>query len=882
MTTELLKKKQIKQLTDEWYKIRNNIITASDVGTILGNNKYSSKRDVLIKKIKKKNFKGNYITNWGHKYEHIAIDLFSKMNNIKIYGAGLLIHDKYNWLGASPDGILENDKLIEIKCPIKRNIDYSIPIYYLNQIQIQLEVCNFESCYLFQCKFEEININEYNFLKKTNNNIIGINKSLKYQSKISYWKLSNYRIDLIKKNKSWFNKIKNKLLDFKNELEYFKKYPNLLNNKRKLKSIIKNNKKLKYSYINLSKFINIYHLFNFLNNDPFIDWIKLYDKNFLNNNNINNQKLNEEFNINKSNNKGLNINKSNNKGLNINKSNNIIFNNEKIEDYEYDKINIEYIKDYKFNDDMIYRNNIFREKVYNNIKKRFNREYYYFNSRNLFNSYEKYIKTKKLMRNGVPIIIQPLLINFKNKYTATPDLIIRSDFIQKVYPNTRFNQNTRINSNLKNNIDIQNKDCIYLDKWYYININLINIKLNLGEDNYIKYKSNIAFIKGKSIFEKEILGVMQNYEPENSYIHSHIVSYQDKLYNGFDKLGCINHDRDYNIINKIMDGIKWIKNLRKNGKKYKIGEKSELYPNMCNRYDKEYREYKLKIAKEIKEITLLPNISYKKRMEYHKNGIYRYDKIQNHKNEIINKIIKNKYTDIKLFCKNMKKEIGENNLYVDFETTNLYDYEYKNVENYNLNRYNTRYNKKIKEKYLENFNYNSLLYLIGICYKKNGKIYYKKIICKELNYENEKIIIKNFIKFIKKFKIKYNNSKIIHWGKAEQIIMNKLSIRHNIKININWFDLCSYFKDNKFIIKNCFSYSLKDIVNSLFSRNIIKYKWKNEKIGALDAIIIPLIAQKLINNNKIKNLIEFEKLNEIISYNKIDCKMLYYLINIYN
>ena len=60
------------------------------------------------------------------------------------------------------------------------------------------------------------------------------------------------------------------------------------------------------------------------------------------------------------------------------------------------------------------------------------------------------------------------------------------------------------------------------------------------------------------------------------------------------------------------------------------------------------------------------------------------------------------------------------------------------------------------------------------------------------------------------------------------------------------------------------------------------YKWKNEKIGALDAIIIPLIAQKLINNNKIKNLIEFEKLNEIISYNKIDCKMLYYLINIYN
>ena len=41
---------QIDQRTDEWYAIRKTIITATDAGTILGYNRFSSKNDLLKKK----------------------------------------------------------------------------------------------------------------------------------------------------------------------------------------------------------------------------------------------------------------------------------------------------------------------------------------------------------------------------------------------------------------------------------------------------------------------------------------------------------------------------------------------------------------------------------------------------------------------------------------------------------------------------------------------------------------------------------------------------------------------------------------------------------------------------------------------------------------
>ena len=176
------------QRSETWYEKRRKMVTASDVAAILGYNPYESKYKVLKKKLENKT-NSTIFTNHGIKYEPLAIKEYEKRTKKKVTDVGLIIHNNYRWLGASPDGYIEeDDKLLEIKCVCTRSVK-NIPFYYYIQVQIQLEVCDKEMCDFFQCKFE--------------NNIL-VNSSL----------------NTIFRNKVWFNKIIDKLKIFHNDLMY--------------------------------------------------------------------------------------------------------------------------------------------------------------------------------------------------------------------------------------------------------------------------------------------------------------------------------------------------------------------------------------------------------------------------------------------------------------------------------------------------------------------------------------------------------------------------------------------------------------------------------------------------------------------------------------
>lgn len=64
-----------------------------------------------------------YPYRYGIANESIARKDFEDKFNISIKSAGLFIHKTLNYLAASPDGLIGNDGIIEIKCP------YSIKDY---------------------------------------------------------------------------------------------------------------------------------------------------------------------------------------------------------------------------------------------------------------------------------------------------------------------------------------------------------------------------------------------------------------------------------------------------------------------------------------------------------------------------------------------------------------------------------------------------------------------------------------------------------------------------------------------------------------------------------------------------------------------------------
>ena len=381
----ILKLPQIEQLTDQWFKIRHNLITASQCATVLDENKYQTKKDLLDKKCDKLNInKPNIYTSWGSKYEEVAFKIYSNMYNIKLYNLGLIIHKKYKWLGASPDGIRSDCRLLEIKCPKFRNIT-TVPRIYWIQTQIQMEVLDLDECDLFQCKFVEVTEDEYNILKDSDI-ISGKNNDN------TFWKLLNYKCDTIKRDKEWFKLSKPILKEFYETFIYLRKN---VSKKRKRKYLYRKSKKIRYIDIEWNKWIYMNELDNHILNDPILYWLDLYG--------IKN-------------------------GYTPNYSNN-----------EFD-----------FNNFLTEKREEFKNKIYNDLNKKFN-IVKICNSRN-YKSLRHFNETINEMKKGTPLIYNGLLLDFKNKIYGNVDLLVRSDYINKIY---------------EKNIKSINNGCIFSDKWHY-------------------------------------------------------------------------------------------------------------------------------------------------------------------------------------------------------------------------------------------------------------------------------------------------------------------------------------------------------------------------------------------------------------------------------
>jgi putative phage-type endonuclease len=152
----LLEAEYAPQRSAEWLRLRGNMLTASDAATALGTNPYEKPNDLILKKCGHKKFDGNQATFHGNKYEDEARDIYCARYGEVSHEIGLRAHPLYSWLGGSPDGITESGKLLEIKCPLKREIKEEVPVYYMPQLQLLMDILNLDQCDFIQYKPSEI------------------------------------------------------------------------------------------------------------------------------------------------------------------------------------------------------------------------------------------------------------------------------------------------------------------------------------------------------------------------------------------------------------------------------------------------------------------------------------------------------------------------------------------------------------------------------------------------------------------------------------------------------------------------------------------------------------------------------------------------------
>jgi putative phage-type endonuclease len=164
---------QVVQRTQEWFTSRKMRVTASEICSVLGVNPYKSRNVYWKEKLSvvrnepEKERKTSWISEWGVRYEPVVQKIvrqnFRQKYNIPwddpnevLFEYGMVKHPTLSFLGASPDGILADGTMIEIKCPPTRVIekDEVVPYYY-SQMQLQMECCELDVVDFIECKFYE-------------------------------------------------------------------------------------------------------------------------------------------------------------------------------------------------------------------------------------------------------------------------------------------------------------------------------------------------------------------------------------------------------------------------------------------------------------------------------------------------------------------------------------------------------------------------------------------------------------------------------------------------------------------------------------------------------------------------------------------------------
>lgn len=170
------------QRTPEWYNFRYNLITASNAYKAFGTQCqinsliYEKCKPLTMDNITHVNTSSPM--HWGQMYEPVSVAFYEHTYKTKIELFGCIKHPVHSFLGASPDGInvdMTNPhkygKMLEIKNVTSRKITGVPLIEYWTQVQLQMEVCNLDTCDLFETQFVE-----YDSIKDFNNDYIDENK----------------------------------------------------------------------------------------------------------------------------------------------------------------------------------------------------------------------------------------------------------------------------------------------------------------------------------------------------------------------------------------------------------------------------------------------------------------------------------------------------------------------------------------------------------------------------------------------------------------------------------------------------------------------------------------------------------------------------------
>ena len=142
----------MQQGTDSWHQIRCGKVTASRVADIIAKTKtgYSASRENYLAQLVCERMTGKPTESFtnaamlhGTETEPFARAAYESVKDVLVQEVGFVVHPLIEDAGASPDGLVGDFGLVEIKCPntathIQTLLDQKVPEKYNTQMQWQM------------------------------------------------------------------------------------------------------------------------------------------------------------------------------------------------------------------------------------------------------------------------------------------------------------------------------------------------------------------------------------------------------------------------------------------------------------------------------------------------------------------------------------------------------------------------------------------------------------------------------------------------------------------------------------------------------------------------------------------------------------------------
>ena len=439
---------------------------------------------------------------------------------------------------------------------------------------------------------------------------------------------------------------------------------------------------------------------------------------------------------------------------------------------------------------------------------------------------ESCLKTIELMKRGVPIIHSAPVKNSTNNTQGIIDLLVRSDFINKLIETPPLTTE-----------EINHGSPKLGHNFHYVVIDIKFSTLPLRADGvHLLNSGHYSAYKAQTYIYNEAVGEIQGYTPSMAFIMGRRWRFTKKdvtnhNYTCLNRLGRISYDTvDSHIHDKVIKAIEWVRDVKTNGSGWSINPPSrqELYPNMCVDSGMWNSEKEL-IASSIGEITSIWHLGVKHRNKGLLNDIksWKDKRCTTKKLEfggtrapVVDSIMSiNRQNKDKIWPNIIKGDTSDwrdssNELFVDFET--LSDI---------FSDFNDLPNQKSTD----------MIFMIGVGWEENGKWNYNRYVCNEATHDEEYRIMDEFSDFVGQRnnpKIRYWYAESNFWNKSEcrqfdrahndEDVDRKDHISDDWKLSHCWTDLYNLFQQEPIVLKGCFKFGLKPIAKAMKEHGMIK------------------------------------------------------------